>query len=153
MKRKKFIQQFGATALIASLGITLDSCTYEILEDSPTPLDEDEHSSNDLPPIPANSISIDLNSDPFSILQAEEGWLLYTEEQMLLVNIAGVISAFSSECPHAGCREDWEVENQQFVCTCHFSRFELDGTLVGGPADTDLAKLTAVRRGDTLFVG
>lgn len=36
--------------------------------------------------------------------------------------------ALSAICPHLGCLVNWSPSSQQFVCPCHSSRFEADGS-------------------------
>ncbi len=42
-------------------------------------------------------------------------------------------SAFSSTCPHLGCRIRWEAENNRFFCPCHNGVFDADGNAIEGP--------------------
>ncbi|MCI8891999.1 MAG: FAD-dependent oxidoreductase [Eubacterium sp.] len=44
---------------------------------------------------------------------------------------------FIPNCPHMGCRLEWNPEEQSFDCPCHGSRFHQDGRLMDGPAQTD----------------
>lgn len=41
--------------------------------------------------------------------------------------------AFSSVCPHLGCRILWEEENQRFFCPCHKGVFNPRGKALSGP--------------------
>ena len=41
--------------------------------------------------------------------------------------------AFSSTCPHLGCRVHWEAEEKRFFCPCHRGVFDSDGVAVSGP--------------------
>ena len=43
------------------------------------------------------------------------------------------IEAFSSVCPHLGCRVHWEAAEQRFFCPCHRGVFDADGKAVSGP--------------------
>ncbi|MFQ5902732.1 MAG: ubiquinol-cytochrome c reductase iron-sulfur subunit [Candidatus Binatia bacterium] len=43
------------------------------------------------------------------------------------------LQAFSSACPHLGCRVHWEAEKQRFFCPCHKGVFNADGVAVSGP--------------------
>jgi len=137
MDRKLFIQHLGATALLASLGVTLESCEEE---EKVEPVDPD------------SLVMIDLSRDEFSNLNEEEGWVLHPDEDILLINVGGVISAFSSACPHASCTRDWNFIDAKFQCKCHGSEFETDGSLVKGPATEGLQRLTVTPNGDTLTV-
>ncbi|MBM3264097.1 MAG: Rieske (2Fe-2S) protein [candidate division Zixibacteria bacterium] len=41
--------------------------------------------------------------------------------------------AFSSTCPHLGCRVHWEADKRQFFCPCHNGVFDVNGAPVSGP--------------------
>jgi Rieske Fe-S protein len=41
--------------------------------------------------------------------------------------------AFSSVCPHLGCRVHWEEESKEFLCPCHNGVFDADGVAISGP--------------------
>ena len=43
------------------------------------------------------------------------------------------LQAFSSTCPHLGCRVHWEAEKQRFFCPCHNGVFNADGVAISGP--------------------
>ncbi len=44
---------------------------------------------------------------------------------------------FIPNCPHMGCRLEWNPEEETYDCPCHGSRFQQDGRLMDGPAQTD----------------
>lgn len=45
----------------------------------------------------------------------------------------------SRKCPHAGCNVNYNKLNNEFVCPCHNSRFNIDGKVLEGPATSNLA--------------
>ena len=45
----------------------------------------------------------------------------------------------SRTCPHAGCKVNYNNTKNEFVCPCHNSRFKINGELIEGPANSDLA--------------
>jgi glycine/D-amino acid oxidase-like deaminating enzyme/nitrite reductase/ring-hydroxylating ferredoxin subunit len=53
---------------------------------------------------------------------------------------AGKLQAFSAVCPHLGCIVRWNKDEKSFDCPCHGSRFTCDGTVINGPALTNLDK-------------
>lgn len=55
------------------------------------------------------------------------------------VNLGFVI--FSPICPHLGCRFNWSVSANKFLCPCHGSQYNFDGTHVAGPAPRGLDPL------------
>ncbi len=147
MKRKKFIQQIGATALIASMGISLESCTYDTVE-TVTPTNPNTPTT----PNPTNGISVDLDDNMFSALSVEDSWLLHPSENILIANVNGQFLAFSSSCPHSGCTRDWVDFDGKYQCNCHGSRFNLNGSLDRGPATSGLTQLTVTQQGQTIII-
>jgi Rieske Fe-S protein len=41
--------------------------------------------------------------------------------------------AYSSRCPHLGCKVHWEDASQQFICPCHGGAFDSNGQATAGP--------------------
>jgi len=48
------------------------------------------------------------------------------------------ISAIYTVCTHLGCLYGWRDQEDKFVCPCHGSQFEKDGTYILGPAPRSL---------------
>ncbi len=61
-------------------------------------------------------------------------------EEVIIVKNNDKFSAFSSRCPHLGCRIG-SIENDELVCPCHGSKFDLEGICTKGPAIKSLRKL------------
>lgn len=51
------------------------------------------------------------------------------------------LHVLSPVCPHAGCYVKFNRAEKSWDCPCHGSRFAGDGTLLSGPAVSDLARL------------
>jgi len=60
-----------------------------------------------------------------------EKWGVYRDED-------GQIHAVPVKCPHLGCQLEWNPDEKSWDCPCHGSRFDVDGRLLEGPAQTDL---------------
>lgn len=54
------------------------------------------------------------------------------------------IKAFSSVCPHLGCKVHWEEEKNRFFCPCHGGAFNNDGVATKGPPFDDKQNLIEV---------
>lgn len=51
----------------------------------------------------------------------------------------GQIYVVSVKCPHLGCQLAWNSEEKSWDCPCHGSRFDYQGRLLDGPAQTQAA--------------
>lgn len=51
----------------------------------------------------------------------------------------GAIHECSAICPHLGCIVQWNQNESSWDCPCHGSRFDKEGRLLCGPANSDLA--------------
>jgi Rieske Fe-S protein len=47
---------------------------------------------------------------------------------------SGDLHAVSASCTHKGCTVTWDNADRTWGCPCHGSNFELDGTVIHGPA-------------------
>jgi cytochrome b6-f complex iron-sulfur subunit len=56
-------------------------------------------------------------------------WLSNTDE--------GVIAIYKV-CTHLGCLFNWADQDGKFICPCHGSQFQTDGTYIRGPAPRSL---------------
>lgn len=52
-----------------------------------------------------------------------------------------MLHTFSAVCPHLGCILQWNGDERTFDCPCHGSRFTCHGSVVNGPAKTDLTPI------------
>jgi Rieske Fe-S protein len=58
------------------------------------------------------------------------------------VNNKGKVEVFAITCSHLGCSIALNEQERRFDCPCHGSRFNLDGTVLRGPAPAPLSHLT-----------
>ncbi len=56
-------------------------------------------------------------------------WITHPEEGVL---------ALYKVCTHLGCLYNWNDQEGKFICPCHGSEFEYDGTYIRGPAPRSL---------------
>jgi len=55
-----------------------------------------------------------------------------------LVNDEKGVLALYKVCTHLGCLYGWNDQEGKFICPCHGSQFERDGTYIRGPAPRSL---------------
>ncbi|MCV7011532.1 Rieske (2Fe-2S) protein [Mycolicibacterium madagascariense] len=65
---------------------------------------------------------------------------------------AGVFKGFSPVCPHRGCNVN-AVTDGKIICPCHDSEFDLDGSVVKGPAKAPLAAKPIAVQGTSIVAG
>ncbi|HEY2386487.1 MAG TPA: Rieske 2Fe-2S domain-containing protein [Candidatus Binatia bacterium] len=61
------------------------------------------------------------------------------DHRLFLIREQDAIYALSAVCTHLGCTVQWKQDRSEFACPCHGSKFQEDGTVVGGPAPRPLA--------------
>jgi|SRR5216683_6829245 len=59
-----------------------------------------------------------------------------------VVKDSGKLNVFAINCPHLGCSIGLNTNAKTFDCPCHGSRFNLDGSVLHGPAQFPLSHLT-----------
>jgi glycine/D-amino acid oxidase-like deaminating enzyme/nitrite reductase/ring-hydroxylating ferredoxin subunit len=62
------------------------------------------------------------------------------ETVAVFVDDRGDAHAVAPDCTHMGCRLSWNLAERSWDCPCHGSRFDPDGRVLQGPANTDLEK-------------
>lgn len=62
----------------------------------------------------------------------------YPKTKFWLSNTDEGVKAVYTVCTHLGCLFNWSDQEDKFLCPCHGSEFEPDGSYVQGPAPRDL---------------
>ena len=90
--------------------------------------------------------SINVEDQPIQALRPGDGGIFESDEGKVAVcrDAKGVIHACSAVCTHLGCDVAWNEAEQTWDCPCHGSRFSPDGTVINGPAVSDLRKIPVV---------
>lgn len=62
----------------------------------------------------------------------------YPKVKFWLSNSEEGVKALYKVCTHLGCLYNWSDQEGKFICPCHGSEFDLDGTYLRGPAPRSL---------------
>lgn len=62
----------------------------------------------------------------------------YPKVKFWLSNTDEGVAAIYKVCTHLGCLYSWNDQETKFICPCHGSQFELDGSFIQGPAPRSL---------------
>lgn len=99
-------------------------------------------------PFPAHLItdrltSLNVEDGAVQALRPEEGGIFNSDEGRIAVcrDRHGAVHACSAVCTHLGCDVAWNKAEQTWDCPCHGSRFSPDGTVINGPAVSDLRRI------------
>ena len=133
MKRKDFLcgaALLGTTGTILS---TLDSCSKEGAAG------------------PTVDFTIDITQTPYNALQTIGG-VVRKSGVIIVKDNSGNIVAVAEACTHEGCNVSYDSGTQTFPCPCHGAKFSLTGSVLNGPAQTNLKKYTTTLTGNMLRV-
>jgi len=97
---------------------------------------------------------IDLDQFPF-LKEEWCGGIFVSGKKMgaVVIHTPDGYEAFKPNCTHKKCVVDWEPEEKVFLCPCHKSRFNPDGTVHTGPALFPLPPYPVVEKEGKLIIG
>ncbi len=72
------------------------------------------------------------NINQYKVGAVQTFYNLQGEEILVRRNHSG-FDAFSSTCPHLGCKVKWVPEDNHFFCPCHRGVFDENGKAIAGP--------------------
>ena len=62
------------------------------------------------------------------------------EQRAVYRDEAGTLHALSARCTHLGCIVHFNDAERAWECPCHGSRFDVDGSVIQGPANKPLQR-------------
>jgi len=84
----------------------------------------------------------------------KSGWQSEKQERTIWIvkKPDNSVVAYSSSCTHLGCGYRWIEAQRRFACPCHGSFFDINGTVLAGPAPRPLDTLPTRVENDRLLV-
>jgi cytochrome b6-f complex iron-sulfur subunit len=139
--RRNFIHVAG----IGACAICLPGCSQggaQSTADDPAGSPPDAPSGSPAPSATPLAAAGDVRSVPTAVTEPVSG------NAAFLFKMSGQLTMLSAVCTHAGCIVEWSAAAGQFICPCHRSSFDIDGSVLSGPAPRPLPKLAVrVRNG------
>jgi len=68
--------------------------------------------------------------------------IISENKDSIIIKENNITKKVSKVCTHMGCLLTLDKTNKKLNCPCHGSKFDLNGTVVSGPADTNLDVMT-----------
>ena len=141
MERLEFIKKFAyGGSILLTAPVILSACSSS--DDDFVPEDPNE---------PNNDFTIDLTSSTYEDLGTVGGYV-YEGDIMIFRTGDNTYLALSKVCTHEGCTVAYSHSNGDVLCPCHSSRFSTSGTVLNGPAATNLKKYNVQKDGDILTI-
>ncbi len=133
--RRDFLKKFGSAVagltLIGSFSSVIQSCSSNSIDVGPG-ADAGKTLIVDASSLTSDNMAIHATAPVSSrgLLVVRRNSTTY--ETILLV------------CPHQGCSyPNVDLSGSVIVCTCHDSRFDLNGTVTSGPSNSNLTRFTS----------
>lgn len=156
MERRAFLSWVGVGFIASSLPIAIAACSSDTATDTTA---TDTPDGVEPPPPPPGAIA---RADGFVAIGPAQA----LESDGFIKGDAGATAvivakdpadpskyfALGSTCPHKQCDVDWKSDSKMFVCPCHASKFNPDGSVATGPATEALPLFEAKIEEDVVLV-
>jgi cytochrome b6-f complex iron-sulfur subunit len=140
MERKVFIKKFAmGSSLLLTTPLLFNACSDgndDVLDDVNNP---------------GGGVKVDLNNQNFSALKTVGGYA-YTGDIIVIRTTETAYIALSKICTHEGCTVGYNKDTNQLPCPCHGSVFTATGSVVTGPAQSNLKVYNVKKEGDILTI-
>lgn len=137
MDRKEFLKQLGLTSAVIFTGACLGGCSK---------------SSGSTPAAPTNvDFTLSLTDSANSALNTAGGYI-YKSGIIIAKTLSGSYIAVSQACTHEGGTVQFQAANNRLYCPLHGAMFQVDGTVLAGPAKTALTVYKTTLTGTSLRV-
>jgi len=137
MDRKEFLIKLGIGAAAITFIDTLQSCSKQANNPTPTKL---------------NVNFTFLLTDPNYSALNQSGGYVYSNGVVIAKTSTNSYIAVAQACTHAGCNVIYQLQQNDFYCPCHSSVFNNTGGVVTGPATVALQLFNAAVTGNSVHI-
>lgn len=136
MDRKEFLKQLGLTSAVIFTGACLGGCS----KDGATPS------------APTNvDFTLSLTDTANAALKNAGGYI-YKNGVIIAKTLSGSYIAVSQTCTHEGGTVEFQANNNRLYCPLHGAMFQVDGTVLAGPAKNPLTVYKTSLSGNNLRI-
>lgn len=152
MNRRKFLSWVGVGGIATYLPIAIAACSPQkdntITSETSTP---NPNQPPELDEITSTDGFVEIGT--VADLEAE-GQIVQKVNDVIVFRDPNTseLVALSSLCPHKGCVVKWDKDEQNLACPCHDSFFEINGSVIKGPANQPLDVYQVKEEGGTILV-
>lgn len=135
MQRREFFSWLSISALASSLSVVIAACS------------ESSSSKNSLivtketPSKPSSTIRPDGFIVVGTVAELKESeHIIDFKHELIVIKMStdDHLSALNIKCTHQGCPVGWDKTAQLIICPCHGSRYNHQGEVIQGPAESSL---------------
>lgn len=138
MDRKEFLKQLGLTSAVIFTGACLGGCSKDATSGAPTP--------------PSNvDFTLSLTDSANAALNNAGGYM-YKNGIIIAKTLSGTYIAVSQACTHEGGQVQFQANNNRLYCPLHGAMFQVDGTVLAGPAKSPLTVYKTALSGNNLRI-
>jgi cytochrome b6-f complex iron-sulfur subunit len=132
MERRKFCRNFTFSgSLLITVPVLFNACCDDLEEE--------------------NVYTIDLSDPAYAALKTVGGFT-YKEDIIIIRYSETEYLALSKVCTHQGCEVSYNSSGSYLPCPCHGSVFSTTGSVLNGPAVTNLRSYNVKLTGNSLII-
>lgn len=146
MKRRSFLTWFSAGWVASCLPLAIAAC-------SPTNTENATSTPEPAPPprtdgfeLAGTVADLDRDSQIIKTIAGNKVAVIRNPKD------SNTLIALDALCTHQACTVAWKLEQKEFSCGCHGSKFAPDGVVTNGPATEPLKSYEAKIEGDKVLV-
>ncbi len=78
--------------------------------------------------------------------------VLFRNKPVMIIRGEESVFALLGLCPRTGCYLNWDYMNQQIICPCDYSAYDINGSLIRGPDSVPLIRFRVEIVDDRIYI-